>query len=414
VRRILFVLALAACTPTATAPTPGLSAIPSASVAAPTAATTVTAAPTVVIAPSVSTVVPAATPAPTAAAPTPEPATPSPAPQAIASPNDIHNDGQTIVASFATPLAWFFGEGGGSPATGVQNYRLNGVSLARSSLRCTKQISVAANNGCAALAIVPAIRLVNGVTYELDLLDEPLGEFTVAGLSTATPHVLDATATQYTLTVTFDRPMLHVGDCGTSSFALSTPGTIEFVRGLGPFPAPPGDYTSTRAGYRDFLASFISQADLSPDCRAVTFGSGWGSVTGAVDLIVAGVEDVDGNYVEPVMLPLTITDDAAPRLMFADVELQNAQKKVIRVAFSEAMDEATVRDASHYRLNNSLIPATTVFECEIASCTWVRLTFAPSTFTYGANNTLTVSDVRDLAGKTLDPATSRSGAFQVY
>ncbi|HYK97806.1 MAG TPA: hypothetical protein VEU77_05380 [Candidatus Acidoferrales bacterium] len=325
-RRILFVLALAACTPTATAPTPGLSAIPSASVTAPIAAATVTAAPTVVTGPSVSTVVPAATPtpAPTASpapAATPEPATPSPAPQATASPNDIHNDGQTIIARFGTPLAWFFGEGGGSPATGVQNYRLNGMSLARSSLRCTKQISVSANNGCAALVIVPSIRLVNGVTYELDLLDEPLGEFTGGGLSTVTPHVLAATATQYTLTVTFDRPMLHVGDCGTSSFALSIPGTIEFVRGLGSFPAPPGDYTSTRAGYRDFLASFVSQADISPDCRAVTFGSGWGSVTGAVDLIVAGVEDMDGNYVEPVMLPLTISDDAAPRLMFADVEL---------------------------------------------------------------------------------------------
>ncbi|HYK97807.1 MAG TPA: Ig-like domain-containing protein [Candidatus Acidoferrales bacterium] len=86
----------------------------------------------------------------------------------------------------------------------------------------------------------------------------------------------------------------------------------------------------------------------------------------------------------------------------------------MRVAFSEAMDETTVRDASHYRLNGSPVPTTTVFECEIASCTWVRLVFAPSAFAYGANNTLTVSDVRDLAGKTIDPATSKSGAFQVY
>ena len=407
-RRFLFVLALAACTPAATAPTPAASAVPSAPLAVPTATRTATAAPTVTGVTSVPIATPIASPASLA------PATPSATPQPSASPNDIHNDGQLIVASFATPLAWFFGEAGGSPATAVQNYRLNGASLARSSLRCTKQINNSANNGCAALVIVPAIRLVNGVTYELDLLDQPLGEFTVVGLSVATPHVVAAKATQYALTVTFDRPMLHVGDCGTASFALSTPGTIEFVRGIGGFPAPAGAYTSTRAGYRDFLANFVSQADISSDCRTVTLGSGWGSVTGDIDVVVAGVEDVDGNLVEPETLRVTISDEAPPKLVFADVELQTAQQKLIRVAFSEAMDEASVRDAAHYRLNGAPLPPLTALECEIASCTWVRLTFAPSAFTYGAMNTLTVSDVRDLAGKVIDPATSTSAAFQVY
>ena len=415
-RRLLIVIALAACSPAATSPTPSASVAsapavastvnPTAPSAATTPARTPTPAPTVTPAPS-----PSASPPPTAS---PAPATPSPTPQTTAAANDIHNDGQRIIASFATPLAWFFGEAGGSPATAVQNYRLNGTSLARSSLRCTKQITSTANNGCAAIVIVPAIRLVNDETYELDLLDQPLGSFTVQGLVEVTPHVLSAKATQYALTVTFDRPMLHVGDCGTTSFALSTPGTIEFVRGAGSFPAPPGAYTSTRAGYRDYLASFVSQAEVSADCQTVTLGSGWGSVTGAVDLVVAGVEDVDGNFVEPDTFQLTISDEAAPRLMFADVELQNAQKKVIRVAFSEAMDEASVRDATHYRLNGSALPAATALECEIASCTWVRLTFAPSAFAYGAMNTLTVNDVRDLAGRTIDPATSTSAAFQVY
>ena len=326
--------------------------------------------------------------------------------------NDVHNEGQKIFASFATPLLWSFGEAGGSPGTVVRNYRLNGTSLAGSALRCTKFSSTVTNNGCAALVIVPSVRLVNDTTYELDLLDQPLGTFTVQGLVEATPHVLSATATQYYLTVTFDRPMLHAGDCGASTWSMSTPGTIEFVRGTGAFPAPAGAYTSTVPGYRDFLAAFVSQADVSADCRSVTFGSGWGSMTGTVDLVVAGVEDVDGNIVEPETFALTIADEAAPKLMFADLELQTAQKKVIRVAFSEAMYEADVRDASHYRLNGSQLPAATTLECEIASCTWVRLTFAPSAFVYGSSNTLTVSGVRDLAGKTLDPTTS--GSFQVF
>jgi len=391
VRRLLILLALVACTPAATAPTPTSSA----ALGLPTTGV-------VTVSPS---------PAPTST-PSPTP-TPSPSPQTLASLNDVHNEGQKIFVSLDTPLAWFFGEGSSSPGTNIANYRLNGASLAGSALHCTKIVSTT-NSGCAALVIVPSIRLVNGTSYELALLGDPIGAFRVDGLVEATPHVVSASATQYDLTVTFDRPMLHAGDCGATTWSMSTPGTIEFVHGTGGFPAPPGAYTSTSDGYRDYLTSFVSEAVVSADCRTVTFGSGWGSVTGTIELIVAAVEDVDGNRVEPATISLTITDTVAPKLMFADVELQTAQKKVIRVAFSEAMRDSDVRDAAHYRLNNNALPASTVLECEIASCTWVRLTFAPSAFTYGAMNTLRVSDVRDLSGKMLDPSPATSAAFPVY
>jgi len=361
---------------------------------------------------------PTATVAPTSVPATPEPTlapTPAPtrAPTPTPPPGPIRNDGQRIIASLDTPLVWFFGEGGGSPATNVANYRLNGTSLAGSMMRCTK-ILTNASAACAALDFVPSIRLVNGQRYELALLDQVLGSFVVRGLVAATPHVVSVSATQFALTVKFDRPMLHAGDCGTYTWNLVTPGTIEHVRGTGAFPAAIGSYTTTNAGYGDFFTAFVSQADISDDCTTVKFGSGWGGVIGDVDITVSGVEDIDGNLVQPRTFNVTIADEGPPKLMFAQLELQTAEKKVIRVAYSEAMDEDYVTDPERYYLNGKAIPATTTIECELASCTWVRLTFAPSAFVYGSENTLTIIGVRDLAGNAMTPDIVTSGKFQVF
>ncbi|HYR93276.1 MAG TPA: hypothetical protein VEP48_03630, partial [Methylomirabilota bacterium] len=303
----------------------------------------------------------------------------------------------------------------GSPATVVANYRLNGASLAGSSLRCTSVQTVGGSAAaCSLIEIIPSIRLVNGVLYELWLVEMPLGEFTASGLVTATPHVVSVTASQFALTVKFDRRMLHAGDCGTYTWNFQTPGTMEFVRRAGGFPAAVGGYTSSNAGYRDFLTAFVSQADISADCTTVTFGSGWGGPIGDVDVTVSGVMDEDGNLVQPRTVRVTIADEGPPKLMFAQLDLQTAEKKVIRVAYSEAMDEAYVTDVERYYLNGKLIPAGTKIECELANCAWVRLTFAPSAFVYGSENTLTIIGVRDMAGNAMSPDIVTSGKFQVF
>jgi hypothetical protein len=43
----------------------------------------------------------------------------------------------------------------------------------------------------------------------------------------------------------------------------------------------------------------------------------------------------------------------------------------------------------------------------------VRLAFAPTAFTYGAQNTLTIVGVRDIAGNEMDPNIATSGSFEV-
>jgi len=387
----MLVMVLSACAPAATAPTPSASPIAT----APLAASSSSAAPAVT--------------QPAAASST---AAPTVAPPVETGP--VRNDGQKILVTFDPPQPWFLGEGSSSPATQVGSYTLNGASLPGSSMKCVELKLIASDNVCTSVEIIPSIRIQNGGRYELRLSGNLVGSFTARGLLVATPRVVSLSATQFDLTVKFDRPMLHVGACGTESWTLGTPGTIEYVRTIAQvFPAPVGAYTSSSAAYRDFLSAFVSAANISDDCTTVKLGSGWGGPAGRFDVTVAGVEDLYGNLVEPKTFTVDIADQGPPKLMFAQLELQTAEKKVIRVAYSEAMDEEYVTDAERYYLNGKLIPASTQIECELANCTWVRLTFPPTTFAYGADNTLIIVGVRDTAGNEMTPNIATSGTFQV-
>jgi hypothetical protein len=417
-RFVMLAAILTACVPAATVPiqseTPSATAsvVIAASPAAP--AITASAAPS----PTVATSTDTPTPAPPTDSPAPAPrVTPVPplttAPPPVAT-GPVHNDGQKIIAAFDPPQRWFFGEASASAATQIGSYSVNGVSLAGSAMKCTTLTLVSSNNVCAAIEIIPSVRLQNGVRYELRLLDAVIGSFTARGLIVATPRVVSISATQFDLTVKFDRPMLHVGACGIQSWTLATPGTIEYVRASAQvFPAPVGAYTSSSAAYRDFLTAFVSGADISDDCTTVKLGSGWGGPTGTFDITVSGVEDEYGNFVQPRTFTVDIPDQGPPKLMFAQLELQTAEKKVIRVAYSEAMSEEYVTDPERYYLNGKLIASTTQIECELANCAWVRLTFPPTTFAYGADNTLIIVGVRDTAGNEMTPNIATSGTFQV-
>lgn len=360
------------------------------------------------------TVAPTASPTPEPTlAPTPEPTVrPTPVPTAPPQPDvNARNEKQWIVARPDPALDFHTGEAP-VPATIITNYRLNGESLAGGVLQCTDQTT---GQICNELRILPPAPLVNAQRYELTLLGIAIGSFTARGLVAATPHVVAVSADQFQLAVTFDRPMLHVGTCGQRSWSLVAPGTIEYVRSYIPsWPPGPGAYTSSDDGYRDFIRAFLSEAVLSDDCRSVTLGSGWGAPTGTFDLTISGVEDEDGNLVQPRTFSVEIADEGPPKLMFAQLELQTAEKKVIRVAYSEAMDEEYVTDIERYYLNGKPVPADTKIACELANCAWVGLTFAPTAFTYGANNTLTIVGVRDTAGNTMQPDIVTSGTFQVY
>jgi len=412
---VLLAVLAAACTPTATAPTPTIAFAP----VAPSAAVTSVPSPAPLTAAPSATA--PATNAPATSAPTTSvaPATPSPTaapPTAAPVAGPVRNEGQVIVSDLVPGYSTFVGEAGPGPAVLIgTHWRINGAVLTGADIRCTKRPATPGQDLCIAVRIITdKVRLRNGTSYELVLDSDMIGSFVASGITTVTPHVVSLKATQYDLVVQFDRPMLHTGDCGQGPvWSFTTPGTVEHVRGASTFPAPLASYTSSSAAYGVFLSAFVSEANLSADCTAVKFGSGWGGPTGTFDVTVSGVQDVDGNVVQTRTFTVTVPDEGAPKLMFAQLELQTAQKKVIRVAYSEAMDEDYVTDVERYYLNGTPIPIGTTIECELAGCTWVRLTFPPTAFTYGADNVISIVEVRDLAGNVIAPNIATSGTFQV-
>jgi len=236
--------------------------------------------------------------------------TPAPIPESAAC-----NDGQEIRVDLPHPFPTFVGEAGGTPLVlSGDRWTLDRVALTGADIRCTARATVPGLSGqCVAVRILTGQALLaNGQQYELSLAGEFIARFTATGLRSVTPHVVGATATQYSLTVTFDRPMSHTGDCGSTSWDFRLPGTIEYVRSGQGFPAAPASYRSPDAGYQDLLTAFVSEAKLSADCRTVVFGSGWGAPVGTFEVNVAGVTDIDGNLVEPRTIAVTVTDEGPP------------------------------------------------------------------------------------------------------
>lgn len=229
-------------------------------------------------------------------------------------PGRVRNEGQIALADLPPGRSTFTGEAGPAPAVTTGSHEtLGGAALDGADIRCVRR--EARSGLCVSVRIVTGlVRLENGQRYELALDSEAVADLVATGLCGATPHVVSISATQYELTVVFDRPMLHAGDCGMDAWAFTTPGTIEHVRGALGFPAPPGSYTSSSPAYAAFLTAFVSQAKVAPDCATVTFGSGWGGPIGTFDVTVAGVLDLDGNPVEPRTATVTIADEGPPRL----------------------------------------------------------------------------------------------------
>lgn len=327
----------------------------------------------------------------------------------------VRNDGKAIIAELDATHGTrqlYYGESGNvAVVTLGSSYALNGASLARASVACTDTVRLGdLPTQCREVRIIPSFPLVNGATYRLAFIGEEVGAFVARGVEVLTPHVVDVSATQHSLSVQFDRPMSHYADCGGRAGNFYVPGTIEqLFAATGSFPAAPGAYRTSVPAYATALA-MMTGATIAEDCRAITFESLWGAAPGTYDLTIAGLEDEDGNALATATFRVAVAaDEDAPSLVFAGLKVRDGGVTHLRVAYSEAMDEESVTDPERYLISGKALPVEASVECELAGCVWVTLDVPTSFFEGGGPETITVVGVTDTIGRSMEPdiATSR-------
>jgi len=374
---------------------------------------------------AVATSVPSLAPSPSAS-PTAEPSA-SPTAQPSASPTaapaiadgPVRNDGKAILADISATNGTkqlYYGEGGGvAIVTQGSSYELNGTVLTGAAVTCTDTRSLGEQPTiCVSVRILPTFQLVDGRRYTLSFAGDRVGSFVALGLELATPHVLAASATQRSLTVTFDRPMSHVAPCGGNAWNFYVRGTIEGLFSLSGSVFPPelASYTTTDPRF-DAALRRMSHGTLADDCRAITFESSSGAAAGSYVLTIAGIEDEDGNLMRPASLKVTVRDEGPPSLVSAR-GVRSDGVFTAEIAFSEAMDEETVTDPERYQVSGRPLPDGASLTCEFADCLWVKLTMPAPAFAFGEDVTITVVGVTDTSTNAMVPDAATSRPFKVY
>ena len=319
----------------------------------------------------------------------------------------VHNEGQTIVVDFGhpNPVPRVLGESGSvytPPELVGTSYLLNGDVIDEASGIC-----LAADCSVVRLFLGTDL-LVNGQSYDLVFQDqsqvEHLGGFVAVGATGDRPQLLDVSATQTTLSVSFDRPMLH------DSLAPHV-----FDR--------PTSYDSPEDAFFSVLRQGATRA-LDAEGRTVTFTFFYALAAGERVLQIPPMYDADGRLSEAATVTLVVADDGPPSLRAAMSGPSGTRSFVL--AFSEPMDEATATDLAHYAVSKRVLTAETApapfpdgsfATCTFIGCTFVTI-FYPAGFFQACFDEphpapayrITVSGVLDAAGNAMgqDPAATES------
>lgn len=252
--------------------------------------------------------------------------------------------------------------------------------------------------------------LVEGSRYSLVFTDqqtsEDLGTFVADGLARGRPQLLDVSATQTSLSVTFDRPMLH---------DAVVPGTFDRTSS---YDSPDEEMVAALRGG--------AVRELGADGRTVTFRL-WNAVAAGTYLIqVPALYDANGILGEPAVVEVSFADDDNPSLR--GVYAGPGGSRAIELTFSEPMDPVTATDTWNYRLVTRVLQTETVTpfpDGTTASCTFIGCTRVTITYPAGVLRAcyddpfpapayaVIVSGVLDRAGKGMDPDPARTDLFCV-
>jgi hypothetical protein len=201
------------------------------------------------------------------------------------------------------------------------------------------------------------------------------------------PRVIDVTASESTLAITYDRPMKHGLACGTKGMVAGPSRTIDAFE----MNITTSYYRSADPVFDEFLQS-LWEAELNRDCSGVLFTFVHGVAPGTYPLSIRSVQDQAGRPLaqDPTTVTVNVRETAPPKYLL----VQHAQDKVV-VSLSEPIKTALATDPAHYRLNGAPLPAGSTVACAF-SCARVVITL-PSART--GLQTITTVGLEDLAGK---------------
>lgn len=329
--------------------------------------------------------------------------------QAAADDTYVFNVVQTIYARLPEPVGLYFGEAAyrspaeQSPFFDSTHYALNGVPLEGAALACSEREVIGDYEGGPCVAVMltlPPGTLTDGVAYQLRMDDTDLGTFVAAGIADRDPPSVTAVrAWQYGFEITFSKRMLYDSRCGADSYAGSAPAATDAA----PVVNDLAHYSSPDAAFNAALHE-LHEMRSSADCTTFAFFATWiGAAAGTYDLYVEGATDVQGNAVPLTAMTVSFDDERAPSLLHVWSRQNDRAGDPLDLVFDEPLDRASVAELDGYRLNGAPLPAGATASCHNEPCTTVRLFVPAGAIRYGEPNTLAAPQIRDLAGKTIDP-----------
>ncbi|MCZ6690259.1 MAG: hypothetical protein O7H41_11690 [Planctomycetota bacterium] len=246
-------------------------------------------------------------------------------------------------------------------------------------------IDVAASLPPNAITDIAGNEAVDGMPIGLD------GEgVDVASPDTTPPFLLSATAQALSgvsndeVQVVFNEPVIPAQAADLARYALESPSGSAVDMGTSIVTYDPTVHRAT-----------IQLTDTGAQADNLQFG-------GSFRISVTGISDIAGNTITPgSSVAGNVGGDGAKPMLTTVSKNDLIGPDVVDFLFDEAMDPLTANDPIHFTASGGIMALSATL---LSSFQQVRVVFASTII---AGSTVDVSNVRDLAGNTIDPVTGR-------
>ena len=162
----------------------------------------------------------------------------------------------------------------------------------------------------------------------------------------------------------------------------------------------------TKTNYSINNGIVVNSVSLSPDGRQVTLNTNTNVANQTYTVVVINVKDLAGNIISPSNNSAQysyVGDTTPPNLLSAAV----LNPTTIDLLFSEALETVSAQITSNYSINNGIVVNSATLSSDKS-----RVTLNTTLHIPNQNYTVTVNNVKDLAGNTLSTNNSVQYSFE--